>query len=73
MNPQSNRVVVALVAALLVPRIEELTHVKLTLDDVAALVGLSVALWHGAARAFVTYFPPPSPKAEPAAPAKEPT
>jgi len=69
MTPQSNRVLIALVAALIVPRIEQLTGIKLTPDDVAALVGLIVVAAHGVAAIFTRYFPPPNPQT-PAGPAK---
>jgi len=69
MTPQSNRVLIALVAALIVPRIEQLTGIKLTPDDVAALVGLAVVAAHGVAAIFTRYFPPPNSQT-PAGPAK---
>lgn len=68
MNAQQNRVIVTLLAAILVPRIEQHLGIKLTADDVADLVGLSVVAAHGIAAIFVRYFPP---KAQPAQPAKD--
>lgn len=68
---RSSTVIVALLAATIVPRIERVTGVKLTLDDVAALFSLAVVVWHGLATAFERYFPPPSPT-QPAHPAGEP-
>lgn len=64
---RGNTVMVGLVAALVVPRIERLTGVKLTLDDVAALVALFMAGWHGVATVFERYFPPPNPMTPPPA------
>lgn len=65
MSAQGNRVLVALIAALAVPWVERLTGLKLSTDDVASLVGLSVAAAHGLAALLTRYFPPP-----PAPPAK---
>ena len=70
MNSRGNTVMVGLVAALIVPHIEEATHVKLTTDDVAALISLAVAAWHGIATVFEHYFPPKIPFSQPVDPAK---
>lgn len=56
-------VLVTLTAALVVPRIERATGIKLTTDDVAGLIGLIAISWHGAVTAFVRYFPPPPSRA----------
>lgn len=78
MNPDQakNRLIATMVGGLLVPRIEEIFHVKLTAEDVAALITAvplayhtAGALWAKAVAAFVMYFPP---KVAPAQPAKEP-
>lgn len=65
MNANSNRVLLSMAVALLVPFIEQRWEVKLTDDQAAGLVALAVAAWHAAAAlwqracaAFVMYFPP---------------
>jgi hypothetical protein len=58
---------VGLVAAVLIPRIERLTGVKLTIDDVAALIALAMAAWHGFVTTFERYFPPTNPTPPPQA------
>jgi hypothetical protein len=59
-QPQrSQTVIVALAAALLIPRIQRWTGVTLTLDDIAALMAGAVAVWHGAGALIERYFPPP--------------
>lgn len=58
-NQRGNTVMVGLIAAIAIPRIEQLTGVKLSIDDVAALIGLAGVVWHGAATAVERYFPPP--------------
>jgi hypothetical protein len=68
-NQRSNTVMVGLVAALIVPRIEQTTGIKLTIDDVAALIALAGVAWHGLATAFERYLPPPNPQ-KPVEPAK---
>lgn len=55
-NPRTNTVLVTLLAAVIVPRIEQLTGVKLTVDDVGALMALAVVVWHGGVSA-VEQFP----------------
>ena len=67
---RSNTTTVALVAALVVPRIQRATGVVLSIDDVAALMAVAVAVWHAGASLFERYFPPPNPTT-PAAPAGE--
>ena len=57
-NARSNTVLLSLVAALVVPRIERATGIKLTGDDVAALMGLAVVAWHAGASTLERYFPP---------------
>ena len=66
----NNRVTVALVASLLIPWVQKLTGVQLTLDQAVGLVGLSVAAFHTIAVVFVRYFPPPNPT-QPAEPAQK--
>jgi len=56
---RSNVVMVSLVAALVVPRIQQMTGIVLTIDDVAALIALAGVLWHAVAQTFERYFPPP--------------
>lgn len=69
-NPRTNTVLVSLVAAIAVPKIEQVTGVKLTPDDVAALVALAIVVWHGAVTAveqfplYVQKFRPTSPTGE---------
>lgn len=60
-STRSNTVMVGLLAALVVPRIERATGIKLTTEDVGALIGLAIAAFHGIATAFERYFPPPNP------------
>lgn len=55
---RSNTVIVSLLAALLIPRIQKLTGVTLTNEDVADLFALALVSFHGAAAAFERYFPP---------------
>lgn len=68
-NQRGNTVMVGLIAALIVPRIEQTTGIKLTIDDVAALIALAGVAWHGLATAIERYFPPPNPQ-KPVEPAK---
>lgn len=55
---RSNSTIVALVAALLIPRIQKWLGVTLTLEDVAALVAAAVAAAHTISAAFERCFPP---------------
>lgn len=64
-DKRSQTVIVALIAALLIPRIQRWTGVVLTLDDIAALMAASVAAWHGLCAVIEKYFPPPQAKAAP--------
>lgn len=61
-QPRVNMLLVGLAAAVIIPRVEELTGVKLTTGDVAALMALALSVGHGAMLAFERYFPPPAPK-----------
>lgn len=63
MNPDQakNRLIATLVGGLLVPRIEEFTHTKLTPEDIAALITLVPLFYHAVSAAFLRYFPPPNP------------
>lgn len=62
MNTQgSNTVIVSLVAAILAPKVERYTGVKLTPEDQVALVAGAVTVFHAAVAAFERYFPPPQP------------
>jgi hypothetical protein len=58
---RQNVVMVGLLASLLIPRVQKLTGVTLTLDDVAALSALALVAWHGVASTLERYFPPPNP------------
>lgn len=60
-NQRSQTVMVALVAALLIPRIQKMTGVKLDIEDVAALVAAAPAAWHGFLTFLDRYFPPKNP------------
>lgn len=67
-NSRSNTVLVGLIAAVVAPRIEKATGIKLDTDDVAALVGLALVGWHGGiaglawlGTVFTHYFPPKVP------------
>jgi hypothetical protein len=59
-NQRSQTVIVALVAASLIPRIQKWTGVVLTVQDVGDLLLYAVTLWHYAATVFERYFPPPA-------------
>ena len=60
-NPRGNATIAALVSALIVQRVQRVTGVVLTVDDVAALMALSMTAWHAGAATFERYFPPPNP------------
>lgn len=62
MSTRSNTVIVSLIAALVIPRIQKLTGMTLTLDDVATLIGVGAAAVHAGAAVFERYFPPPQAK-----------
>lgn len=70
---RSTSVIVSLVAALLIPRVQKLTGITLGLDDVAALVAGAVVVWHGLCAFVERYFPPPVPRALETAPPFVPT
>ena len=57
-NARSNTVMLTLVAALVVPKVQKLTGITLSLEDVADLMGLVVVAWHGGASILDRYFPP---------------
>lgn len=57
---RGNTVLVTLVAAMVIPRIQKLTGVRLDTDDVVALMALAFAGAQGAAAIFERYFPPPT-------------
>lgn len=59
-NPRSSTVLVSLIAALLIPRIQRLTGVELSNEDIAALIGLGTAAFHGLLT-FIERFIPPKP------------
>lgn len=66
-DKRSNSVIVALVAALVIPRIQKLLGVVLTIDDIAGLMAVAVTGAHAICAVFERYFPPPAPRAvEPA-------
>lgn len=56
---RSSSVIVSLVAALLIPRVQKWTGVTLDLDDIAALMAGAVVVWHGLSAFVERYFPPP--------------
>ncbi|MDR5726722.1 MAG: hypothetical protein RB191_04555 [Terriglobia bacterium] len=56
---RSNAVIVALVAALLIPRVQKWTGVVLNIDDIAALMAAAVTVSHGLCAFIERYFPPP--------------
>jgi hypothetical protein len=60
MNDKRNAVIVALVAAALIPRIQKLLGVTLTIDDIAGLMALAVTAGHSVCAVIERYFPPPS-------------
>lgn len=60
-NQRSNTVMVTLAAALLAPKVERATGIKLSTEDVATLIGAAAIIYHAAISAFVRYFPPPNP------------
>lgn len=55
---RSNTVIVALAAAMLIPRVQKWTGVTMTTDDVAALMASALALFHGGAAFLERYYPP---------------
>lgn len=59
MNDKRNAVIVALVAAALIPRIQKFLGVTLTIDDIAGLMALAVTAGHGVCALIERYFPPP--------------
>lgn len=69
-SSRGNTVTVGLIAALVIPRVQRLTGVTLTIDDVASLIALSMAGFHGAATVFERYFPPPPNPTQPPQAAK---
>jgi hypothetical protein len=71
-SKRSQTVIVSLIAALLIPRIQRCLGVTLTLDDVAALVAAAITVWHGLGAAgericavLERRFPPPVPMSPP--------
>jgi len=68
---RKNATIVVLAAAIVVPRIQQWTGIKLTVDDVADMVALGITVWHGAATVLEHYFPPKIPFTTPVEPAKE--
>ena len=58
---RSNSTIAVLAAALIVPRVQRMLGVTLTVDDVAALMALLMTAWHAGAATFERYFPPPNP------------
>lgn len=62
---RSQSVIVALLAALLIPRIQKWLGVTLTIDDIAGLMAAAVTVWHGLCAVIEKYFPPPQAKAAP--------
>lgn len=73
MNAVQNRMLAAVVAALLGPILDQKLGLKLTDGQLIELVGLAPVAFHALAAladkcvaAFVLYFPPPQKPAEPA-------
>lgn len=64
-DKRSNSVIVALVAALIIPRIQKLLGVTLTIDDIAGLMAVAVTGAHAVCAVFERYFPPPQVKVAP--------
>src|SRR6185437_15408492 len=62
-NARGNAVMLTLVAALIVPRVQKLTGITLSMDDVATLMALAAVAWHGGASIFDRYLPPKGDKA----------
>lgn len=76
MNAVQNRILAAVVAALLGPILDQKLGLKLSDAQLIELVGLApvafhalAALWAKCCAAFVIYFPPPNPQ-KPVEPAK---
>lgn len=62
---RSQSVIVSLLAALLIPRIQKWTGVTLDIEDIAGLMAAAVVGWHGLYAFVERYFPPPQAKAAP--------
>jgi hypothetical protein len=59
-SERKNTVIVSLVAALLIPRIQRATGITLDVDDIAGLIGLAIAGFQAGAAIVERYFPPPA-------------
>lgn len=70
MTTRSNTVIVTLGAAILIPKVEQWTGLKLSVSDIADLFAAGALGWHGFSTVFEHYFPPKVPFAQPAEPAK---
>lgn len=66
---RGNTVIVTLGAAILIPRLEQWTGLRLTINDIADLFALGALGWHGFSTAFEHYFPPKVPFTPPDDPA----
>jgi hypothetical protein len=60
-NSRSNTVLVGLLFAIIAPRVEKATGVKLSLEDFLDLLTIGLAAWHGVLSVIERYFPPPNP------------
>ncbi|MDR5726785.1 MAG: hypothetical protein RB191_04875 [Terriglobia bacterium] len=60
---RSQAIMASLLAAILIPKVQKLTGVKLDIDDIVDLMAASAILWHGLCAFIERYFPPPAPKA----------
>jgi hypothetical protein len=65
MNTRQNSIIVALVSAMLVPKIQTLTGLKLSTEDVAELVAGATLAWHGLTAFIESRFPPKVQAAQP--------
>lgn len=72
MNSQrGNTVIITLGAAIMIPRVEQWTGIKLTINDIADLFAAGALGWHAFSTVFEHYFPPKVPFTQPVIPAKE--
>ena len=70
MNDRAKQILIVLIAARLVPWVQKIFGVTLTIGDVGDLVAAAVILWHSAGASWCAiakrYFPNPTQPAQPA-------
>jgi hypothetical protein len=62
-DSRSQAVMASLLAAILIPKIQKWTGVKLDIDDIVDLMAGAAIAWHGLCAFIERYFPPPAVKA----------